>query len=75
MDVAALDDNALSDLRALTIGFIFQTFNLIPVLDAAENAALPLTLDGVAAADAKADGPAFAAYIKKVSAPAAPAAA
>jgi putative ABC transport system ATP-binding protein len=41
-DVAALDDNALSDLRARTIGFIFQTFNLIPVLSALENVEFPL---------------------------------
>ena len=41
-DVAALDDDALSDLRASTIGFIFQTFNLIPVLSALENVEFPL---------------------------------
>ncbi len=45
-DVAALDDNALSDLRALTIGFIFQTFNLIPVLSAIENVEFPLLFRG-----------------------------
>ncbi|MEO8359710.1 MAG: ABC transporter ATP-binding protein [Vicinamibacteria bacterium] len=37
-----LDDNALSDLRANKIGFIFQTFNLIPVLSAYENVEFPL---------------------------------
>lgn len=41
-DVAALGDDALSDLRARTIGFIFQTFNLIPVLSALENVEFPL---------------------------------
>ena len=41
-DVAALDDDALSDLRARKIGFIFQTFNLIPVLSALENVEFPL---------------------------------
>jgi putative ABC transport system ATP-binding protein len=41
-DVAALDDDALSDLRARQIGFIFQTFNLIPVLTALENVEFPL---------------------------------
>ena len=41
-DVSALDDDALSDLRALRIGFIFQTFNLIPVLSAVENVEFPL---------------------------------
>ena len=41
-DVASLDDDALSDLRARSIGFIFQTFNLIPVLSAIENVEFPL---------------------------------
>jgi putative ABC transport system ATP-binding protein len=41
-DVALLEDNALSDLRASKIGFIFQTFNLIPVLSALENVEFPL---------------------------------
>jgi putative ABC transport system ATP-binding protein len=41
-DVATLGDDALSDLRAETIGFIFQTFNLIPVLSALENVEFPL---------------------------------
>jgi len=45
-DVAALNDNALSDLRARRIGFIFQTFNLIPVLSALENVEFPLLLRG-----------------------------
>jgi putative ABC transport system ATP-binding protein len=43
-DVAALADDALSDLRARKIGFIFQTFNLIPVLTALENVEFPLLL-------------------------------
>ena len=38
----SLDDNGLSDLRANKIGFIFQTFNLIPVLSAFENVEFPL---------------------------------
>ena len=41
-DVATLRDNALSDLRSRQIGFIFQTFNLIPVLSALENVEFPL---------------------------------
>jgi putative ABC transport system ATP-binding protein len=41
-DVATLDDDGLSDLRARTLGFIFQTFNLIPVLSAIENVEFPL---------------------------------
>src|SRR5687768_10135054 len=43
-DVSALGDDDLSDLRARTIGFIFQTFNLIPVLSALENVEFPLLL-------------------------------
>jgi putative ABC transport system ATP-binding protein len=45
-DVASLNDDALSDLRARTIGFIFQTFNLIPVLSALENVEFPLLFRG-----------------------------
>jgi len=49
-----LSDAKLTELRRRKIGFVFQFFNLIPVLNAIENAALPLTLDGVKPADAKA---------------------
>ena len=52
-DVASLDDDALSDLRARSIGFIFQTFNLIPVLSALENVEFPLLFGG-ATRDARA---------------------
>ena len=48
-----LPDHKLTELRRRKIGFIFQFFNLIPVLDAVENAALPVTLDGVPLAQAK----------------------
>jgi putative ABC transport system ATP-binding protein len=48
-DVAALRDNALSDFRAENIGFIFQGFNLIPVLSAFENVEYPLLLVGMGA--------------------------
>ena len=41
-DVSRLGYDALSDLRAHRIGFIFQTFNLIPVLSALENVEFPL---------------------------------
>jgi putative ABC transport system ATP-binding protein len=40
-DVSGLDDTALSDLRNRTIGFIFQTFYLIPYVSALENVMLP----------------------------------
>lgn len=46
-DIAKMKDDQLTELRRRKMGFIFQFFNLIPVLDAAENAALPLILDGV----------------------------
>jgi putative ABC transport system ATP-binding protein len=47
-DVATLDDDALGALRARRIGFIFQSFNLIPVLTALENVELALRLAGEA---------------------------
>jgi putative ABC transport system ATP-binding protein len=46
IDIADLDDNALTKLRRDHIGFIFQFFNLLPMLTAAENIALPLKLAG-----------------------------
>ncbi len=48
--VNSLSDDALSDFRAANIGFIFQSFNLIPVLTAFENIEYPLVLAGMAAA-------------------------
>jgi putative ABC transport system ATP-binding protein len=45
-ELGALDDDRLTLLRRRQIGFVFQFFNLIPVLNAVENAALPLLLDG-----------------------------
>jgi putative ABC transport system ATP-binding protein len=53
-DLSKLSDAALTELRRRKIGFVFQFFNLIPVLDSVENAALPLTLDRVKPAEAKA---------------------
>ncbi|MEW6197281.1 MAG: ABC transporter ATP-binding protein [Planctomycetota bacterium] len=41
-DVAGLDDNALSEIRLRHLGFIFQSFNLIPQLTVRENIQLPL---------------------------------
>jgi len=45
-DTAALDDERLTALRLHTLGFIFQTFNLIPVLDVFDNVEFPLLLKG-----------------------------
>src|SRR6266536_2203149 len=50
-DVGTLNDNAISDLRAQRVGFIFQNFSLIPVLSAWENIEYPLMLLGVPAAE------------------------
>jgi putative ABC transport system ATP-binding protein len=46
VDVTGLDDAALTKLRRDHIGFIFQFFNLLPMLTAAENIVLPLKLAG-----------------------------
>jgi len=46
-DLTTLNDEELSQLRRTKVGFVFQFFNLIPVLTARENVAMPLILDGV----------------------------
>jgi putative ABC transport system ATP-binding protein len=46
IDLTSLADRALTELRRDRIGFIFQTFNLLPVLDAEENILLPLSIAG-----------------------------
>ena len=51
--VQTLSDNALSDFRARHLGFIFQNFNLLPVLTAYENVEYPLLLAKVPAAERK----------------------
>jgi putative ABC transport system ATP-binding protein len=62
-DLSALNDRALTELRRRTIGFIFQFYNLLPILSAVENTALPLILDGVKPADA---GATAAAWLERV---------
>jgi putative ABC transport system ATP-binding protein len=48
-DVSLLDDNALSEIRLRHLGFIFQSFNLIPQLTVLENIELPLFYFGIGA--------------------------
>ena len=47
LDTKTLADNELSRIRNERIGFIFQSFNLIPTLSVVENVALPLTYRGI----------------------------
>jgi putative ABC transport system ATP-binding protein len=55
-DLYRLTDNALVAFRLKTIGFIFQQYNLLPTLTAAENAAVPLVAAGMARTPAVARG-------------------
>ena len=48
-----MSDNDLSEYRARFMGFVFQSFNLLPVLSARENVELPLVLAGVGSSKAK----------------------
>jgi len=54
--VAGMSGNARARLRRRTIGYVFQDFNLLPGLTAAENVALPLELDGLPARKARVAG-------------------
>ena len=49
IDIATLSDGQLADWRAANVGFIFQFYNLMPVLTAFENVELPLLLTGLSA--------------------------
>jgi putative ABC transport system ATP-binding protein len=47
VEVARLDDNQLAEIRGKQIGFVFQTFNLLPRTNALNNVELPLVYNGV----------------------------
>lgn len=51
--VSSLSERERCDLRLRRLGFVFQAFNLVPVLSALENVMLPLQLQGVAEAEAQ----------------------
>jgi len=55
-ELSGLSRNAKARLRRRTVGYVFQDFNLLAGLTAAENVALPLELDGVTAKTARAAG-------------------
>ena len=52
-DVSSLNDNALAEIRNSEIGFVFQTFNLLPRSTALENVALPQIIGGKKPKEAK----------------------
>jgi putative ABC transport system ATP-binding protein len=54
VDLATLSDDERTLIRRRRIGFVFQSFNLLPILTAEENVALPMELDGIASSVASA---------------------
>jgi putative ABC transport system ATP-binding protein len=54
VELATLDDDALTAVRRVKMGFVFQAFHVLPYLTVAQNVALPLSLVGVPAAEADA---------------------
>jgi len=54
LELTTLDDDALTALRRKRMGFVFQAFHVLPYLTVAQNVALPLSLLGVARAEADA---------------------
>jgi putative ABC transport system ATP-binding protein len=58
-DIYSLSDRRLVEFRLATIGFIFQQYNLIPTIDCASNAAVPLIASGMPRAEATERGQAM----------------
>jgi putative ABC transport system ATP-binding protein len=52
-DISQMSDGALTELRAREIGFIFQFYNLVPVLTALENVELPMMVTGITEKEGK----------------------
>jgi putative ABC transport system ATP-binding protein len=53
VDISQLSDNEKSAYRARSMGFVFQFYNLLPVLSAVENVELPLLVSGIAARESR----------------------
>jgi putative ABC transport system ATP-binding protein len=64
VDIATLSERELADWRAANVGFIFQFYNLMPVLTAFENVELPLLLTGLSRAQRHAHVEAALAMVK-----------
>ena len=54
-DVSEMDDGELADVRNREIGFVFQSFNLLPRYNALENVALPMVYAGVPAGERRSE--------------------
>lgn len=52
-NLALMSKNELAEVRRMSVGYVFQQFNLLPSLTAAENVSLPLELDGMSPAQAR----------------------
>ena len=63
VDLATLDDDALTALRRVKMGFVFQAFHVLPYLSVAQNVGLPLSLIGAPDSEAIAQVPAMLAAV------------
>ena len=52
-DIHGLTDDKASEFRARRTGFVFQSYNLLPILNAVENVEMPLLLSGISGKDAR----------------------